>query len=271
MGINFQVISPSPSQYYYWAEVDLAKQLVAAQNGSIAFLCAQHPDRLAGLGNIALQHAELALEQLTHCVKSLGLRGVEISSAVSGVDLADQRFEKFWAKAEELDCVVFLHPWGCSLGERLNQHYLANIIGQPIETTVAISKLIFGGVLDRYPRVKICAAHGGGYLPSYIGRSDWAYRVRAESRGMKRKPSEYLRQIYFDTVVYTPEGLRHLIEQVGATQVVLGTDYPFDMGFYDVHGLISSVPGLAEQERDLILGGNAARLCSLKSYRGVAV
>jgi aminocarboxymuconate-semialdehyde decarboxylase len=263
MGVDIQVVSPSPSQYYYWADVDLAKQIVALQNEHIASLCAANPDRISGLGNVALQHSELSVEQLTDCVRKFGLRGVEISSTVNGIELDDPSFKRFWAKAEELGCLVFLHPLGTSIGDRVSQHYLANIIGQPIETTIALSHLIFGGVLDAYPGVKICAAHGGGYLPSYIGRSDHGQRVRPEAAKIKRKPSEYLRQIYFDSLVYTPEALRHLIAEVGVTQIVVGTDYPFDMGSYEIQGLISSVPELSEGERDMILGGNAARLLGL--------
>lgn len=263
MGVDVQLISPSPNQYYYWADADLAKQIVAAQNEHIASVCAAHPERLRGLGNVALQHSELSVEQLTNCVTKLGLRGVEISSAVNGLELSDNRFERFWSKAEKLGCLVFIHPLGTSLGERVNRYYLANIIGQPLETTIALSHLIFGGVLDRFPGLKICAAHGGGYLPSYVGRSDHGYGVRPEAAKIKERPSEYLKRIYFDSLVYTSEGLRHLIEQVGVKQVLLGTDYPFDMGSYDPQGQIAAVPGLSQQERDQILGGNAARLLGI--------
>ncbi len=271
MGVDMQVLSPSPNQYYYWADVDLAKRIVATQNEHMASVCAAHPDRLRGLGNVALQHSKLSVEQLTDCVRKFGLRGVEISSAVNGLELSDPQFELFWSKAEELGCLVFIHPLGTSLGERLNLHYLGNIIGQPIETTIALSHLIFGGVLDRYPGLKICAAHGGGYLPSYIGRSDHGFAVRPEARKIRHKPSEYLKRVYFDSLVYTPEGLRHLIEEVGVTQVMLGTDYPFDMGAYDPRSYIAAVPGLTKSERDLILGGNAARLLGFDSGATVTV
>jgi aminocarboxymuconate-semialdehyde decarboxylase len=263
MGVDIQVISPSPNQYYYWADADLARQTVAAQNEHIASVCAAHPDRLRGLGNVALQHPELSVEQLADCVGKFGLRGVEISSAINGIELSDARFDSFWSKAEELGCLVFIHPLGTSLGERVNCHYLGNIIGQPLETTIALSHLIFGGVLDRYPGLKICAAHGGGYLPSYIGRSDHGFDVRPEAAKIRCKPSEYLKRIYFDSLVYTAEGLRHLIEEAGVTQILMGTDYPFDMGAYDPYNLIAAVPGLTEQERDLIRGGNAVRLLGI--------
>lgn len=269
MGVDIQVISPSPNQYYYWADVDLAKQIVTTQNEHIASVCAAHPDRLRGLGNVALQHPELSIQQLADCVGQFGLCGVEISSAVNGLELSDMRFERFWAKAEELGCLVFIHPLGTSLGERVNRHYLGNIIGQPIETTIALSHLIFGGVLDRYPGLKICAAHGGGYLPSYVGRSDHGFAVRPEARKIQHKPSDYLKRIYFDSLVYAPEGLRHLIEEVGVTQVMLGTDYPFDMGAYEPEKLIAGVPGLTEEDRERILGGNAARLLGLAADASV--
>lgn len=264
MGVDVQVISPTSFQHYYWADVDLAREVVRVCNDKIAELCAQHPDRLAALGNVALQHPELAVEQLEYCVRKLGMHGVEVSTSIAGRELDDPGFERFWAKAEALGCLVFIHPFGTSLGERVNRFYLANIIGQPIETTIALSHLIFGGVLDRYPGVKICAAHGGGYLPSYIGRSDHGHRVRPESQGMKQAPSDYLRQIWFDTLIYTPQAVQHLIEQVGIGQVVVGTDYPFDMGAYDVHALVDAVAGLSDEDRAAVLGGNAARLLGLK-------
>lgn len=265
MGVDVQVLSPTSVQHYYWADVDLAREIVRITNETMAEVCARHPDRLLALGNVALQHPELSVEQLDHCVKKLDMRGVEISTAVNGLELDDARFARFWARAEELGCIVFIHPFGTSLGERVNRFYLQNIIGQPIETTIALSHLIFGGVLDRHPGLKILAAHGGGYLPSYIGRSDHGYAARPDAHTMQRAPSEYLRQIYFDSLVYSSAGLGHLIEQVGVSQVVLGTDYPFDMGSYDAHGLVANVAGLSEAGRAAILGGNAARLIGLKA------
>ena len=255
--------SIGPNQYYYWAEPDLAKEIVRVQNEHVAATCATNAERFAGLGTIALQHDALAVEQLAHAVKTLNLKGVEISTAVNGLDLADTKFEKFWAKADELGCVVFIHPLGTSLGERVNQFYLANTIGQPLETTIALSNLIFGGVLDRNPGVKIVAAHGGGYLPAYLGRSDHAFKVRPEAGNIQKKPSEYLKQIYFDSLVYAPEQLRTLIAQVGASQIVVGTDYAFDMGDYDPHELIESLSSLSEDGRAAILGGNAKRLLGM--------
>jgi aminocarboxymuconate-semialdehyde decarboxylase len=257
MGVDVQVVSPLPTQYYYWAERELAAQLVTAHHEHIAVLCARAPERLIGLGTLALQHPDLAVAQLVTAVERYGLRGFELSTAVGALELSDASLEPVWAKAVELDCLVFLHPMGCSLGERLAPAYLSNSVGQPVETAVALSHLIFGGVLDRHPGLKLCAAHGGGYLPTYIGRAEHAYRTRPDAHSMVEAPSAYLRRIWFDTLVYTPDALGRLIDQVGATQVVMGTDYPFDMGHYDVHALVGATPSLTAAERAAILGGTA--------------
>ncbi|MEY2874214.1 MAG: hypothetical protein RLZZ373_1585 [Pseudomonadota bacterium] len=261
MGVDVQVISPSPTQYYYWAEPALAREIVRVQNEAIAALCTRYPARLAGLATVALQHPWLAVEQLTHAVEVLGLKGLEISTSVNGRELDDPALQPLWARAEALGALVFIHPFGTTLGERTATHYLVNTIGQPLETTIALSRLVFGGVLDAHPGLKIIAAHGGGYLPTCVGRSDHAWRVRPEAAAQTRKaPGEYLKRIWFDTVVHDAMALRHLVDRVGASQVVVGTDYPFDMGSYDVHALVDGTPGLSEAEREAILGGNAAAL-----------
>lgn len=265
MGVEVQVLSPSPGQYYYWAEPDLAEQIVGLQNEHIAQTVARNPDRFLGLAAVSLQHPILAARQLEFAVRQLGLRGVEISTSAGSMELADPAFDPFWAKAEELGAVVFIHPLGTSLGARLNRSYLANVIGQPIETTIALSHLIFGGVLDRMPALKIVAAHGGGYLPTYSSRSDHAWSVRPDSHSMIKPLSAYLKQIYFDNLVYTPAALEALIRQVGVQQLVVGTDYPFDMGSYDVRGLVDGVGSLTHEERNAIFNGNALALFGLAS------
>jgi aminocarboxymuconate-semialdehyde decarboxylase len=265
-GVDIQVLSPSPTQYYYWAEHELAQQLVRLQNEHIAALCALHPERFVGLGTLALQHPQLAADQLEYSMRQLGLKGVEISTSVNGEELDAELLLPFWKKADELGAIIFIHPFGTTLGERVRTHYLSNIIGQPLETTIALSHLIFGGVLDRHPGLKIVAAHGGGYLPSYCGRTNHGHDVRPEAKAAARlRPVEYLRKMWFDTLVYEPEALRHLVNVVGASQVVVGSDYPFDMGHYDPHGLIGSTPGITEDEAAAILGGNAATLLGLNA------
>ena len=263
MGVDIQVISPVPMQYHYWADPELAAILVNDQNEHIAGVCASYPNRFIGLGAVSLQHPELAVSQLRECMTTYKLKGVEISSAYPGLELSNKRFEPFWRLAEELQAVIIIHPLGSSLGDRTAAYYLSNVIGQPLDTTIALSHLIFGGVFDRYPQLKVCAVHGGGFLPSYIGRFDHAYEVRPEARVMQRPPSAYLQQIFFDTVVFRPDILSNLIATAGIGQVVLGTDYPYDMGDYDISALLKSVPGLDDVGQTAIRGENARRLLEL--------
>jgi len=263
MGVDMQAVSVSPTQYYYWADRDLAQIIALVANEYLAEVAAAHPDRFVGLATVTLQHPELATEQLEVAVKRLGLRGCQISTQINGTELADRKHDPFWRCAEDLGAVVFVHPLGCTLGDRVRPYYLSNIIGQPIETTIALSQLIFGGTLDRHPGLKICAAHGGGYLPSYVGRSDHGYAVRPESHTMQEAPSAYLKRIWFDSLVYTPDALEHLVRQVGASQVVIGTDYPFDMGESDPLLQIARAD-LSEADRERIRGTNALDLFGME-------
>lgn len=231
-GVDVQVVSPMP-MHHYWAGRPLAARLTRVKNEAVAAHCAAAPERLLGLGTIPLQHPDLAVAALTDAVRGLGFRGVTVSTDVDGRELADPRHDPVWRRAEELGAVVMIHPWGCSLGGRLASNYLGNTVGQPVETTVALSHLIFSGTLDRFPGLRLCAAHGGGYLPTYIGRSDHAWRERPDARGCAAPPSSYLRRIWFDSLVYTAPALEFLVAAVGEDKVVLGTDYPFDMGVSD--------------------------------------
>ena len=260
--VDIHALSVVPTLYHYWAEALLANDIVAAANEQIANTVAQQPDRLTGLATVALQHPELAADQLRMAHTELGLRGVEISTSVAGKDLSDRDLDPFWATAEQLGSFVFIHPWGCSLGSRLAPAYLGNIVGQPAETTVALHHLVFGGVLDRFPGLRVCAAHGGGYFPHYLARADHAYQVRPESRTMDRPPSAYLDTLYFDSLVYTGDALSRLLSVTGAGHVLLGTDYPFDMGVTDPVDRIEALR-LPAADRDAIAGGTAARLLGL--------
>jgi aminocarboxymuconate-semialdehyde decarboxylase len=264
MGVDIQAVSTSPTQYHYWAEEPLAERLVATANEHIAGFVAAHQERFVALGAVALQHPRLAVAQLQHAVKDLGLRGVEVSTRVRDRELADPAHEPFWEAAAALGAVVFIHPMGCTLGTRLDRFYLGNVIGNPAETTVALSHLVFSGVFERHPSLKVVAAHGGGYLPYYFARSDHAYAVRPESRTLPHPPSHYLRRVFFDSLVYDGVILRHLVEIVGASQVVLGTDYPFDMGVTDPLERLGSA-NLPPETVRAIRGANAARLLGLVS------
>jgi aminocarboxymuconate-semialdehyde decarboxylase len=265
-GIDMAALSINP--YWYKAERDVAQAVIKLQNEKLAELCASRPDRFVAFASVALQHPDLAAQQLEEGVKKLGLRGAAIGGSVFGEELSDPKFHPFWSKAEELGCLVFIHPRGIEdLDKRLKGNGgLTNIIGNPIETTIALSHLIFEGTLDRFPGVKICAAHGGGYLPSYAARSDAGCLTFPDrcTKPLKKKPTDYLRQIYYDSIVFTPEALRHLAAEVGSGQIVMGTDYPFPWEKASVN-LILGTPGLSDAEREAILGGTAARLLGIKS------
>ncbi|MFE1646699.1 amidohydrolase family protein [Microbacterium sp. P01] len=258
-GVDRQWVSVSPNHFYPWAPEGLAVWVAGETNRLVAEHVAQASDRLTGLGVVPLQHPERIVEYLDDAVLGRGLAGVEISSFAGDVELSDPRLEPFWARAAELGCVVFLHPFGCSLDERLDRFYLSNTVGQPAENAVALSHVIFAGVLDRHPGLKLLAAHGGGYLPFAIGRSDRAWRVRPEAHGCAHEPSSYLRKLWFDTVVHDEAAVRHLVAVAGPERVLLGSDFPFDMGLDDPVGEIRAA-GLSEDITDLILGGNAAEL-----------
>jgi aminocarboxymuconate-semialdehyde decarboxylase len=261
MGVDIQAVSPMP-MHRYWAEPDLAVKLATVTNEAVAAHCADGKGRLAGLGTIPLQHPDLAVRALERATGELGLKGVSVSTNVDGRELADRAFDPVWEAAADLGAVIFIHPWGCSLGPRLSTNYLGNTFGQPAETALALSRLIFDGTLDRHPGLKLLAAHGGGFLPTYIGRSDHAWENRPDARGCARRPSEYLRRIWYDALVYTTRALRHLVDAVGADKVVLGTDYPFDMGVTDPVARATAA-GLPAADLAAILSGNAAGLFGL--------
>jgi aminocarboxymuconate-semialdehyde decarboxylase len=265
MEIGLQLVSTTPSfSYNYWADRALAPRIVTMTNEGIAAFCAQRPDRFAGLGTVSLQHPDLVAAQLEQAMGEFGLKGVIVSTSVGGVDLADPRFEPFWTAAERLGAVVFIHPIGCAMEMRLASYYLSNVMGNPLETALALTHLIFSGTLDRHPGLKLLAAHGGGFLPFYSGRFDHGWRVRPEAHTAQLPPSEYLRKIWFDSLVFSPEILGFLIRQVGPGQVMLGTDYPMDMGTDRPLELLRRVAGLSANEVAAIAGENARRLLGLQ-------
>src|ERR687892_682844 len=224
-GIDVEALSINP--YWYEADRDVARDLVRIQNEKLAEACAANPDRFVAFATVALQHPDLAAEQLEEGIKKYGLRGGGVGGSVNGEDLADPKFHPFWAKAEQLGALIFMHPQATGVASQILNRLggsggLDNTIGNPLETTIALSHLIFEGTLDRFPGVKICAAHGGGYLPSYAARSD-AVQTTFPNRitvKLQKKPTEYLRQLYFDTIVFTAEALRHLVAEAGSSQIV---------------------------------------------------
>ncbi len=270
MGVDIQAVCPAPYHYFYFTEADHGARLARDVNEGIAKLVASHPERFVGLGSVPLQNAELAVRELEYAVKVLGLRGVEINTNVNGLNLTDPKLglEKFFAKANELGTVIFMHPLGFTEGSRLTNHYFNNVIGNPLDTTIAVSHLIFDGVVARNPKIKFIAAHGGGFIAHYWARMDHAWRARPDCRTViKRAPSSYLEKFYFDSITFDPEMLKRLIERFGADHVMLGTDYPYDMGEEDPRGLIKAVKRLSKADRELVEGMNAVKLLKIKLPR----
>jgi len=264
-GIDMEAISINP--FWYRTERDVATQLIRLQNEKLAEFCATYPDRFVAFASVALQFPDLAVEQLVHGVKKLGLRGAAVGASVAGDEFSDPKFHPFWAKAEELGVLIFIHPQSTpELAKRFKgQGWLANTIGNPLDTTIALSHLIFEGTLDRFPGLKICSAHGGGFLPSYAPRSDNALRVAPDQDTgvkLKKRPTEYLRDMYFDTLVFTSEALRHLAAEVGVDRLVIGTDHPIPWQSESIDHVLNA-EGFTDAERRMMLGETAAKLLGI--------
>ena len=262
-GLDIQALSIN-GYWWYAADRDLAQRIVQVQNEGLAKWVAAHPDRFVAFASVALQHPDLAAEQLEDAVKKLGLRGVSIGGHVNGEDVSSPKYDPFWAKAAELGVLVFMHPGGADNiireGAWRGRGDLGNIIGNPLETTYFLSRLIFDGTLDRFPGLKVCAAHAGGYLPSYLGRTEVTCTVRTNANcANKRRPSEYFkRELLVDTIVLSEEGLRHLVAELGVSQIVYGTDIPFNWPV--TVDLVLKAPFLSDADKEAILGGNLMRL-----------
>jgi aminocarboxymuconate-semialdehyde decarboxylase len=265
-GIDVEALSINP--FWYKADREVAGKIIAIQNEGLAEICAAQPERFVAFATVALQYPDLAVEQLVEGVRKYGLRGLSVGGSVNGEELAAEKFHPVWAKAEELGLLVFIHPQGTAelRGRLAGNGGLDNVIGNPLETTIALSHLIFEGMLDRFPGLKICAAHGGGYLPSYAARSDAGCTTFPDRcvKPLKKHPTEYLKQMYFDSIVFTPEALAHLIHEVGSGRIVMGTDHPFPWMKTAVDHILAT-PGVSDAERAAMLGGTAAQLLGIRS------
>ncbi|MEE8515156.1 MAG: amidohydrolase family protein [Alphaproteobacteria bacterium] len=264
LGIDISALTPAPPRGFYGLDGESGLAVARLVNDYAAEFITRSPNRLVSLGVLPLQDVDRSVLELNRAVTELGLKGVRINTNINRKELDDPIFEPFWARAEELGTLVFLHPQYFTEPARLGDFNMGNMVGQPLETTLALTHIILGGVLERHPRVKLIAAHGGGYFPFYTGRFDEAQHMRPDYMpAITRPPSSYLKTIYFDTIIYRPEAVSYLADLVGIGQIVMGTDRPYDTSLKDPVGLIRSVTGLCEADQGRILGGTAAALLGL--------
>lgn len=260
MGVAVQAVALAPPQYFYWLDAAAAVAVAESQNDSIAGVAGQEPERLRGIGTLPLAHPEMAVREAVRLHDELGLHGVEIGTDVVGRDLDDPKFDPVWEVLADRQIVVILHPAGFTEARRFTDYYLVNVVGLPLSSTLAVTRMILGGVFARFPELRMVVVHGGGYLPFYAARTDHAFRHRPEMRRhIDKPPSEYLHNLWFDTTVFDPALLTTLVSNYGAERVLMGTDYPFDMGQGNPVDFVRAA-GLTEQETALVLGGNANRL-----------
>ena len=260
MGVDVQAVALAPPQYFYWLDAATGAAVAEMQNDSIAEVAGTAPQRLRGIGTLPLAHPEAAVKEAVRLHDELGLHGVEIGTDVVGTDLDDPKFDPVWEVLADRQIVVILHPAGFTEARRFTDYYLVNVIGLPLSSTLAVTRMILGGVFARFPDLRMVVVHGGGYLPFYPARTDHAFRHRPEMRRhIDRPPSEYLHNLWFDTTVFDPGLLAALVGSYGAERVLMGTDYPFDMGQGNPIDFVRAA-GLTEEETALVIGGNADRL-----------
>ena len=266
-GVDMQVLSINP--FWYRKDRETAEAICKINNVNLAKLCQENSEHFAGFASLAMQFPDLAVQQLEEAVKKLGLVGAAIGGSVAGDDFSNPRYHPVFAKAQELNVALFIHPQSTpQLAPRFKGNgWLSNTIGNPLDTTIALQHLIFDGTLDKFPTLKIIAAHGGGYFPSYAPRSDHSCTVSPTMCDpnivLKKKPTEYIKQMYFDSLVFTPEALNYLKSQVGASQIMIGSDHPIPWAEQPVDHVMAT-PNLTDAERIGILSGNAARVLGLK-------
>ena len=263
-GVDIQILSPAPRLLYYNLEAEDCLWFSRRQNDGIAQVVKEYPTRFQGLATVPLQDPNLALDELDRAINQLGLRGLEIMSNINGRDLDAPELMPFYKEVETMDVPVFIHPANVAGADRMKKYHLANLIGNPLDTTLAAAHLIFGGILEKFPGLKFCLAHGGGYLPYQRGRWEHGYQVRPEGKVViKQPPSHYIPLFYFDTITHFLPALEYLITSVGADKVVLGTDYPYDMADSQPVSRVQSLTNISEEDKQRVLGDNAARLFRL--------
>lgn len=257
-GVHVQVLSTVPVMFNYWAKPDDTHDLSRYLNDHIAGIVKQYPKRFIGLGTLPMQAPELAIKELERCVKEIGLAGVQIGSHINDWNLNAPELAEFFAAAEELDAAIFVHPWDMVGKEKMQKYWMPWLVGMPAETSLAINSMIFGGVLERHPKLRVAFAHGGGSFPATIGRIEHAYNVRPDLMTVDNphNPRKYLDQIYLDTLVHDKGMLDYIVNLMGPEKLALGTDYPFPLGELEPGKLIASMNYDASIE-DRLLHGTA--------------
>jgi aminocarboxymuconate-semialdehyde decarboxylase len=262
-GVDMQVISNTPQTFLYNQEGALTAALAALQNDQVAKAVAGRPTRLAGIATLPMQAPELAAAELRRSMRTLGLRGAHIGSNVNGRNLDDPGLEPLWAAANELDAFFMVHPTAVAGADRLRSYYLSNLVGNPLDTTIAAAALVFGGVIERHPRIKFLMVHGGGFVPYQAGRFEHGWEVRPEPKvHLKSPPRASLDKLLFDTIVHARPALEFLVSSCGASRVLMGSDYPFDMGTLECARQVEAL-SIAEADKAEILGGATQRLLAL--------
>jgi aminocarboxymuconate-semialdehyde decarboxylase len=261
--VDLQVLSNVPHTFLYEKDASLASAFAEIQNDAIASLVRKYPDRFLGLATLPMQAPELAARELRRATNSCGLVGIHLGTNIQGRNLDDPSLVPVWAAAQELGSFVLIHPHKTAAGDRLKSYYLKNLIGNPLDTTIAAASLIFGGVIERYPGIRFCFSHGGGFVPYQAGRFMHGWNVRPEPKPLLGNgPAASLGRIYYDTILHSDEALRFLIGSVGAGRVLLGSDYPFDMAYLDGVRQLRSL-GIPENQQALILGDTARTLLGI--------
>jgi aminocarboxymuconate-semialdehyde decarboxylase len=266
MGVDLQGLATFVSEYHYWAPAGVAAESARIQNDNLAGIVEANPKRFAGFGaTVPLQDIDLAIAEMDRAVDDLGFKGLQVGGTVHGRNLDELEFRPFWSAVEAKGIPVIIHPSGYPEGQRFGSYFLTNCIGNPLETMVAATRMIFSGLFEEHPDIKLVLLHGGGYLPFYCARADHTWEVRPETRVAipDHPPSHYMKRLFYDTMVFQPLYLRHLIEIVGVDRIMLGTDFPFDMGETDPIGLINATDSLSDSDRAAISGDNAARVFGL--------
>lgn len=263
-GVDIQVLSPIPVTFSYWAEPNAAEEMAKIQNDFIADTVKQYPDRFVGLGTVPLQDVEVSIREMDRCIHELGLKGIEIGTNVNGENLDDPAFTKFFEMAEKWEVPLFIHPWETLGRERMPRHNFMYTVGMPSETALAAASLVNGGVMEKFPKLKVCFAHGGGSFPYILPRLDQGWKVWPHLRKTSNPPSHYAKNFYFDSLNYDPLNLQYLIDRFGHEKVVMGSDYPFLLREIPPGKVIDDTVSLTEEQKEAILGKNALEFLNIK-------